>query len=132
MDKVQYEYQCCTELEQNLDSRRWGNFTTLISISFLVVGFAFGFFENIIYFKVGISFAYLIFLTAVYYYYWFHRISHNLREHLLELEKELNISIYQIRSKRPGFLGIKIYFHWAINLWILVFTFIFIYFVIIV
>ena len=131
MNKAEFEYQKCIELEQSLNNSRWRNFVTLISMSFLITGFSFGFQSNELYFKLGISFGFLIFLTAVYYYYWFHNISHRLREHLLKLEEELGLSIYHIRMQRPKLLGIKIYFHWAINLWILAYILIFVYFVII-
>ncbi len=131
MEKLQFEYQLCSEYERSLDNKRWSNFTILISTSFLIIGFAFGFFEVKLYFKIGVGFAYLIFLTAVYYYFWFHRISHNLRDHLIELEKKMDLKIYQVRMMRPKFLGIKLYFHWAIILWIAAYTLIFIYFVII-
>jgi len=34
---------------------------------------------------------------------------------MCELEEKLSISVFRIRSKRPQFWGIKIYYHWAVD-----------------
>jgi len=128
----QYEYDKCAELERELTRGRWSVFTAFTSISFVVAGLSFHFAGNgpTSVSKVAFSFAYLIFLTAVYYYYWMHSKSHDLRDHLIQLEEGLGIQVYTIRVKRPRFMGIRVYFHWVINLWLLFYTFLFIYLVV--
>ncbi|NOT00905.1 MAG: hypothetical protein HOP29_09775 [Phycisphaerales bacterium] len=65
--------------------------------------------------KTGFAFGWLIFMSGFYHYWWFHRKSHDLRDHLCALEESLGIHVYRIRTRRPTIAGVKIYHHWAID-----------------
>jgi hypothetical protein len=72
--------------------------------------------------KSGIGFGWLIFMAGFYHYWWFHKRAHELRNRMCELEEKLSITVFKIRTKRPKFLGIKIFYHWIIDVMALAYT----------
>jgi len=123
-EEVWREYDYIFKLEQELNKTRWMVFTALLSVSFIIAGLVLkeGVTLGPILTKVGMVFGWLIFIVGFYHYWWFHRESHELREHMCELEEKLSISVFRIRTKRPQFYGIKIFYHWAIDVVALAYT----------
>jgi len=111
------EYEHCARLEQELVRNRWTFFTALLSVSFVVGGLTLNQLETLgpLLGKAGFAFGWLIFLAGYYHYWWFHKKSHDIRDHLCELEERLDIYVYRIRVRRPMLAGIKLYYHWVID-----------------
>lgn len=123
-DDIWKEYEHLARLEQELVRNRWTAFTALVSVSFLVGGLALNQMSTLqpVFGKAGFAFGWLIFVAAFYHYWWFHRKAHHIRHHLCDLEKELRIEVYLIRTRRPELAGIKLYYHWAIDALALAYT----------
>jgi hypothetical protein len=111
------EYDYIFQLEQELNKTRWMVFTALLSVSFIIAGLVLKEISTLgpILGKCGIAFGWMIFMAGFYHYWWFHKRAHELRDRLCELEEKLSISVFRIRSKRPVFHGVKIFYHWAID-----------------
>jgi hypothetical protein len=124
MSKAWKEHECCARLEQELVRNRWTFFTAMLSVSFVVGGLTLSQLGALgpLLGKAGFSFGYLIFLSGVYHYVWFHRICHKLRDRLCQLETKLGITVYIIRRERPKLDGKELYYHWAIDLLALAYT----------
>ncbi len=118
------EYDHCARLEQELVRNRWTFFTALLSVSFVVGGLTLNQLEALgpLLGKGGFAFGWLIFVAAFYHYWWFHKKAHDLREHLCDLERRLKIEVYIIRTRRPTVAGIKLYYHWSIDILALAYT----------
>jgi len=116
-DKLWKEYDHCAHLEQELAKIRWTFFTASLTLSLAVGGFALSYSQTLKPFltKSAIVFGCLVFIAGYYHYRWFHGKAHDLRDHLCELEKKLQILVYRIRTRRPRFRGMRIYYHWVID-----------------
>lgn len=116
-DNTWKEYDYIFKLEQELNKTRWMVFTALLSISFIIGGLVLK--EKVtlepLLVKSGMGFGWLIFMAGFYHYWWFHKKSHDLRNRMCELEEQLSISVFRIRTIRFKFIGIKIFYHWAID-----------------
>ena len=111
------EYENCARLEQELVRNRWTFFTALLSVSFVVGGLALTQLEELgaLLGRAGFAFGWLISMAAFYHYWWFHKISHDLRKRLCYLEEHvLHIEVYLIRVRRHELWGRKIYYRWCI------------------
>jgi len=124
-DHAWKEYEHAARLEQELVRSRWTLFTALLSISFVVGGLTLNQLASLgpLLGKAGFSFGWLIFLAGFYHYWWFHKKAHALRDHLCELEEELDIRVYRIRTQRPTIRGVPLYYHWAIDALAVAYTF---------
>ena len=122
--KTWREYDYCTRLEQELVKSRWTFFTALLSVSFLVGGLALKEFQSLgpQFGKIAFAFGWLIYLGAFCHYWWFHRKSDDLREHLCKLETQLGITVYLIRSRRPKIGPLPLRYHWAIDAQLVAYT----------
>lgn len=103
MSILQIEYQNATEFEMHYTNLRWTVYTTLTTLSLAIVGYVLStinsMHNNI---RVGtLFFAWFIQFFATFFYLWFHKIGHNLREYLINLENVLGFQKYTIRAKRP-------------------------------
>ena len=116
-ESVWKEYEHGARLEQELVRNRWMFFTALLSVSFVVGGLTLNQMSALgpVLGKGGFAFGWLIFMAAFYHYWWFHKKSHDIREHLCGLEEQLGIRVYLIRTSRPQAGGIRLYYHWAID-----------------
>ena len=116
-DNLWREYEHCARLEQELLKNRWTFFTALLSVSFVVGGLALNQFQALgpVLGKAAFGFGWLIFMAAFYHYWWFHAKSHDLRDHLCDIEKKLGVTVYLIRTRRPKLGPIPLYYHWAID-----------------
>ena len=111
------EYENCARLEQELVRNRWTFFTALLSVSFVVGGLALTQLEALgpLLGKASFSFGWLISMAAFYHYWWFHKISHDLRKRLCYLEEDvLHIEVYLIRVRRHKLAGVRLYYRWCI------------------
>lgn len=126
------EHAALSQLEQNSTSMRHQTFTALMSISFVLAGFAFRgpekavdpnskikipgfgeFWPNEIAAVLGLVF----YAFTVLHYWWYHRYSHIYRHHLKELEKDLGIQVYAHRqrpTKKVGSRTMKFHFDWSL------------------
>ncbi|NIM16081.1 MAG: hypothetical protein GTO45_29110 [Candidatus Aminicenantes bacterium] len=118
------EYDYIFKLEQELNKTRWMVFTALLSVSFIIGGLVLKETTALrpLLTKSGMVFGWLIFMAGFYHYWWFHNKAHDLRDRMCELEEQLSIEVFKIRTKRPKFLGIKIFYHWAIDVVALAYT----------
>ena len=124
-DQLWREYESCARYEQELCRVRLNFFTALLSISLLVGGFCLQYLQDVsLAVRItAIVLAWLIFVAAYYHYWWFHRKSHDLRDHLKRLEEALKIFPYRIRTHRPKlFNRFPVYYHWVIDALAVVFT----------
>jgi hypothetical protein len=118
------EYEELAKLERSTTQMRHTTFTALISISFLLPGFAAQTSKNsntpiyllghrttvpALAFLLGLFF----YLFTVAHYSWYHRYSHRYRAKLKVLEEELNIEIYRLRV-RPTIGRMKFHFDWLL------------------
>lgn len=126
------EYQLLQTLELETTKLRHTTFTALISVSFLLPGLALQadranplpavsllgreYTIDKIIFMLG----FIFYCFTFFHYWWYHRHSHVYRRRLKEIEQELGLGIYKLRT-RPVFssvLGVhKLHFDWS--LWIL-------------
>ena len=111
------EYDYTFKLEQELNKTRWTVFAAFLSISFVVAGLILKEMASLgpLLGKAGMVFGWLIFMSGFYHYWWFHRRSHELRDHMCEIEEKLSINVFRIRAKRPVIAGVKLYYHWAVD-----------------
>ena len=118
------EYEHVFQLEQEMNKSRWMVFTAFLSVSFIIAGLILREMSSLgpVVGKSGMAFGWLVFMAGFYHYWWFHRRSHQLRRHLCELEDKLFIRVFKIRTERPEIAGIKIYYHWAIDLMAISYT----------
>lgn len=120
-DKNQYEYEKLFAYDLELTKLRWTVFAALFSVSLLIPGLVFRAAEKAqefsLWTKYAVVFGFLVYLTAMYHYWWHHKISHRIRKRLKEIEKKEGIEIMTAIRIRPKCFCIKIYFHWAI--WIM-------------
>lgn len=123
------EYELLHELEIDTTKSRLRNFTAFLSISFILPGLATKVGTDTISlggFTLSLSQAvfllgFLFYCFASYYYWWHHRYSHLYRDRLKQLEDELEINIFKLRTRptfprreRPSKWRIKFHFHWAL------------------
>jgi len=120
------EYDYAFKLEQELNKTRWMVFTAFLSLSFIIVGLVLKEMATLgpVLGKCGMTFGWLVFMAGFYHYWWFHRRAHELRDTMCALEEKLAINVFRMRSRRPKFVGMKIYYHWAIDVMAIVYTFI--------
>jgi sterol desaturase/sphingolipid hydroxylase (fatty acid hydroxylase superfamily) len=120
-EKKKFEYEKLFAYDMELTKLRWAVFIALFlfSVSLIIVGFVLqGNTSSLAsWAKYAIAFGFLVYLTATYHYFWHHRISHRIRDRLVEIEKSEGIDIITTVRKRPGGGFLKPYFHWAI--WIM-------------
>ena len=116
-EEIWKEYDYIFKLEQELNKVRWTVFTALLSVSFIIAGLVLKEMDALgpVLGKCGMTFGWLIFMAGFYHYGWFHGKAHELRDHMCKLEEKLSIHVFRIRTKRPQFAGIKIYYHWAVD-----------------
>lgn len=128
------EYSLLSTLEQTTTSMRYSVFTAILSVSFLIpaLGSAvndhtdtvclFQKFEITI-FSLLFSFGFIFYCLAVFHYWWYHRYSHMYRKRLKQLEQELGIQIYSLRTRpQKNFslpfkhkkITVKMHFDWAL------------------
>ncbi|MEO7616442.1 MAG: hypothetical protein ABIS86_20845 [Streptosporangiaceae bacterium] len=109
-----------SRLEQETTRLRYNTFTALISVSFLLPGFATSAADKGTVTVLGrtthvsaIAFllGFLFYIFTVVHYTWYHRYAHRYRSALKKLEVELDINIYRLRT-RPRFKGAKFHFDW--------------------
>ena len=101
-EEIEKEYDHLIRYETELFKNRWAVFTTLLSISFIIVGFGLQQLasnESNLFSKLVCSFGFLVYTLALYHYLWFHKLAHKLRNRGQELEKELEFKTYEIRNK---------------------------------
>jgi len=118
-EKKKFEYEKLFAYEMELTKLRWTVFAALFSVSLIIPGIVLrGDIKSLeSWAKYATAFGFLVYLTATYHYFWLHRISHRIRDRLVEIEKNEGIDIITTVRKRPGGGFLKPYFHWAI--WIL-------------
>lgn len=125
-EKHQYEYEKLFEYEVELTKSRWTVFAALFMVSLLIPGIVLKGAEDIKsldpWAKYAIAFGFLVYLAAIYHYWWHHRISHRIRDRLKEIEEKEGIEIMIVaRGERPkieiGSFKLYFYYHWSI--WIL-------------
>jgi hypothetical protein len=117
------EYEQLAKLERETTQMRHTTFTALISISFLLPGFAAhasGTGVPIVVFGHRTSVSALAFLLGLFFYIftvahysWYHRYSHRYRAKLKELEDDLGMEIYKLRV-RPTIGRMKFHFDWLL------------------
>lgn len=119
-EKKQYEYEKLFAYETELTKSRWTVFSALFSVSLIIPGIVLRGNRDVlpseIWAKYTIIFGFLVYLTATFHYWWYHRISHRIRAKLKAIEESEGIEIIKIRV-RPTIGPFKIHFHWMI--WIL-------------
>jgi len=119
-EKKKFEYEKLFAYEMELTKLRWTVFIALFlfSVSLIIAGFVLqGNTSSLAsWAKYAIAFGFLVYLTATYHYFWHHRISHRIRDRLLEIETSEGIDIITKVCKRIGGF-FRPYFHWAI--WIM-------------
>lgn len=121
-EKHQFEYEKLFGYEIELTKSRWTVFAVLFTVSLLIPGIVLQGAEDIQsldqWAKYAIAFGFLVFLAAVYHYWWHHRISHHIRDRLKEIEEKEGIEIMIVaRGERPKIGPFYLYYHWSI--WIL-------------
>lgn len=120
-EKHEYEYEKLFTYEVELTKLRWIVFLVLFTVSLIIPGLALRGAENIQslepWAQYAIAFGFLVYLTAIYHYWWHHRISHRIRDRLKKIEEDEKIEIVNIIRVRPKCCGFRLYFHWAI--WII-------------
>jgi len=119
MDKIT-QYDLLSRLEQETTRLRYGTFTALISVSFLLPGFAmtsssttavslFG--QKATVSSLAFLLGFFFYAFSVVHYTWYHRYAHRYRAALKRLEEELGIEIYRLRV-RPKIKQAKLHFDW--------------------
>ena|SRR5918999_402110 len=114
-------YERLAALEIETAKQRHTTFTAILSISFLLPGFALrGDPGSIVILGQDISLSrsvfflgYVFYLFAVFHYAWHHRHSHCYREALKKMEEELGIMVYRLRI-RPQIGPFKLHYDWAL------------------
>ena len=111
------EYEHGARLEQELVRNRWTYFTAMLSVSFVVGGLTLAQHEVLgpVLGRAGFAFGWLIYMAGFYHYWWFHKKAHDIRAHLCELEQQLGINVYRIRTRRPRLGSRPLYYHWSID-----------------
>ncbi|MGA0863960.1 MAG: hypothetical protein ACO3RB_08745 [Ilumatobacteraceae bacterium] len=126
------EHEALSKLEQSSTEMRHQTFTALMSISFVLAGFAFRgpesdpdtasriaipgfgeFWPNQIAAVLGLVF----YAFTVLHYWWYHRYSHIYRHQLKELERDLGIQVYSHRRRPTKDIGsrtLKFHFDWSL------------------
>lgn len=125
-EDLKEEYKILSNLEMETAKIRYATFTAILSVSFVLPGLYFSrSLENsynsnidVCVFKIHISellflLGFILYLFALFYYWWFHRYSHIYRKRLKELEKKLGWNIYSLR-KRPTVKNMKFHFAWTL------------------
>lgn len=122
LDKIA-QYQLLAKLERSTTQMRHTTFTALISISFLIPGFAAqanhsAAVVHFLGYKTSVSalaflLGFFFYLFTVAHYSWYHRYSHRYRAKLKQLEEELNAEIYRLRV-RPTIGKMKFHFDWLL------------------
>lgn len=125
-EDLKEEYKILSNLEMETAKIRYATFTAILSVSFVLPGLYFSrSLENsynsnidVCVFKIHISellflLGFILYLFALFYYWWFHRYSHIYRKRLKELEKKLGWNIYSLR-KRPTVKNMKFHFAWSL------------------
>jgi len=117
-DDLWREFDHCARLERELVKNRWMFFTAMLTVSFAVCGLVLNQFQALgpLLGKAGFFLGWLVFIAGYYHYWWFHRKAHDLRDHLCDVENKLQILVYRIRTRRPRFLTVRIYYHWVIDI----------------
>jgi hypothetical protein len=123
MDKAR-EYELLGQLERETTATRHATFTAILGVSFVLPGLAvqatnvcaidmLGFTTSVcsLVFLLGFVF----YLFAVFHYHWYHRHAHAYRKRLKELERELGIQVYSLRT-RPQVGRMKLHFEWALHI----------------
>jgi hypothetical protein len=138
------EHEALARLEQASTQMRHQTFTALMSISFVLAGFAFKspdkiepacitsgvdkcqeLLSNIVIKGVGTYrpnqiaavLGLVFYAFTVLHYWWYHRYSHIYRHQLKELEGELGIQVYSHRQRPTASLGkrtMKFHFDWSL------------------
>ncbi len=123
-EEIWKEYDYVFRLEQELNKTRWTVFTALLSVSFIIAGLVLKEISALgpVLGRLGMIFGWLVFMAGFYHYWWFHRRAHELRVRMCELEEQISISVFRIRTIRPHIGGFKIYYHWAIDALALAYT----------
>ncbi|MGH9741578.1 MAG: hypothetical protein ACRD51_04425 [Candidatus Acidiferrum sp.] len=130
MDKdTEYERLCQLELETT--KLRYTTFTALLSISFVIAGFAanadssaiqmFGLETSVR--KLVFLLGFIFNLVSLFHYLWYHRYSHLYRKALKDIENSLGISVYRLRV-RPQIGPFKLHFVWVLYIVAIVYGFI--------
>jgi hypothetical protein len=124
MDLLQ-EYEHLTKLERATTTLRYQTFTALLTVSFLLPGFAFGLGNSpqavalhiwghaVSMTSILLIFGLMFFGLSVIFYNWYHRYSHIYRHRLKEMEEELDIRVYRLRV-RPQIGRMKLHFVWCL------------------
>ena len=118
------EYDYVFKLEQELNKTRWMVFTAFLSVSFIIAGLVLKEIATLgpVLGKSGMTFGWLVFMAGFYHYWWFHKRAHELRDAMCGLEEKLAINVFRIRTKRPELGGMKIYYHWAVDVMAVAYT----------
>jgi len=125
-EELKEEYKILSNLEMETAKFRYATFIAILSISFVLPGLYFSKSSENSYnsyidfclFKIHVSellflLGFILYLFALFYYWWFHRYSHIYRKRLKELEKKLGWNIYSLR-KRPTVKNMKFHFAWSL------------------
>ena len=129
---VMAEHEALAKLEQSSTEMRHQTFTALMSISFVLAGFAFrgpekdldpmsrieipgfgSFWPNEIAAVLGLVF----YAFTVLHYWWYHRYSHIYRHQLKRLEEDLGMQVYSHRrrpTKEVAGKTMKFHFDWSL------------------
>lgn len=123
-EEIWKEYDYLFQLERDLNRTRWTVFTVFLSVSFIIAGLVLKEMSALgpMLGKCGMAFGWLVFMAGFYHYWWFHKRAHDLRDRMCEVEENLSISVFRIRAKRPQFRGIKVYYHWAVDVMAVAYT----------
>lgn len=110
-EELKEEYKILSNLEMETAKFRYATFIAILSISFVLPGLYFSKSSENSYnsyidfclFKIHVSellflLGFILYLFALFYYWWFHRYSHIYRKRLKELEKKLGWNIYSLRN----------------------------------
>lgn len=122
------EYEYLSRLEKDTTSLRYQTFTALLTVSFLLPGFAFGglgdgsqlqsialavFGYPVSMTSILLIFGLMFFALSVIFYNWYHRYCHIYRRRLKQLEEGFGIRVYRLRV-RPMIGKMKLHFVWCL------------------
>lgn len=121
---IEKEYELLSDLESKTTATRHSTFTAILGISFVLPGLAVQATNTCPVTILGLPtslgsivffLGFVFYVFAVFHYHWYHRHAHAYRKRLKEMEAQMGISVYSLRT-RPTIGPFKMHFEWALEI----------------